>query len=106
MPAGKPMSPARVITDEKLLQLPKDGNKYEVVDGELVVSPGAGLRHENIVGEILTRLRLFARERGLGLALPSNLLYVLPSGNRRRRPPRVGHRPRQRGGVPPPRRRP
>ena len=83
MPAGKPMSPARVITDEELLQLPKDGNKYEVVDGELVVSPGAGLRHENIVGEILSRLRLFARERGLGLALPSNLLYVLPSGNRR-----------------------
>src|SRR5688572_18612662 len=77
------MSPARTITDEELLQLPKDGNKYEVVDGELVVSPGAGYRHESIVAELLMRLRSFAKERLLGDVLPSNLLYVLPSGNRR-----------------------
>jgi Uma2 family endonuclease len=83
VPAGEPMSPTRNITDDELLQLPKDGNKYEVVDGELVVSPGAGFRHENIMGELFTRLRTFAKERGLGLVMPSNLLYVLPSGNRR-----------------------
>lgn len=77
------MSPARTISDEELLQLPKDGNKYEVVDGELVVSPGAGYRHERIIGELVTRLRTFANERKLGEVLPSNLLYVLPSGNRR-----------------------
>jgi Uma2 family endonuclease len=77
------MSPARTITDDELLQLPKDGNKYEVVDGELVVSPGAGYPHEAIVAELLTRLRSFANERRLGEVLPSNLLYVLPSGNRR-----------------------
>ena len=83
MPAGEPMSPARTITDEELLQLPKDGSKYEVVDGELVVSPGAGFRHENIMGELFTRMRSFAKEHRLGLVMPSNLLYVLPSGNRR-----------------------
>jgi Uma2 family endonuclease len=77
------MSPARVITDEELLQLPKDGNKYEVVDGELVVSPGAGYRHEDIVAELVTRLRSYATAKGLGKVLPSSLLYVLPSGNRR-----------------------
>lgn len=77
------MSPARTITDEELLQLPKDGNKYEVVDGELVVSPGAGLRHENIVSELLMRLRSHAKEHRLGQVLSSNLLYILPSGNRR-----------------------
>lgn len=77
------MSPARTITDEELLQLPKNGNKYEVVKGQLVMSTGAGFRHENIVGELVTRLRSFANERRLGLVLPSNLLYVLPSGNRR-----------------------
>jgi Uma2 family endonuclease len=77
------MSPARTITDDELLQLPKDGNKYEVVDGELIVSPGAGYRHEDIVAELVTRLRSFATANGLGKVLPSNLLYVLPSGNRR-----------------------
>ena len=80
---GEPMSPARVITDEELLQLPEDGNKYEVVDGELVVSPGAGWRHERIVAELITRLRSFVSERRLGEVLSSSLLYVLPSGNRR-----------------------
>ena len=54
---GEPMSPARVITDEELLQLPKDGNKYEVVDGERVAMGPAGMRHEDIVMEIGTRLR-------------------------------------------------
>ena len=80
---GEPMSPARTITDEELLQLPEDGNKYEVVDGELVVSPGAGWRHEKIVSKLVTWLRLFVDERRLGEVLPSSLLYVLPSGNRR-----------------------
>jgi Uma2 family endonuclease len=77
------MSPARVITDEELLQLSEDGNKYEVVDGELVVSPGAGYRHEDVVAELVTRLRSSATAKGLGKVLPSSLLYVLPSGNRR-----------------------
>lgn len=36
MPTGEPMSPAYTITDEELLQLPKDGHKYGVVDGQLV----------------------------------------------------------------------
>ena len=35
------MSPARTITDEELLQLPNDGNTYEVVDGELVRLAGS-----------------------------------------------------------------
>jgi Uma2 family endonuclease len=77
------MSPARVITDEELLQLPKDGNRYEVVDGELVVSPGAGLRHERVIMRLTALLLPFVNERRLGELLPSNLLYKLPSGNRR-----------------------
>jgi len=77
------MAPARVISDEELLQLPDDGNRYEVVDGELVVSPGAGLLHERIVRRLLARLDVFVTAKGLGEAFPSNLLYRLPSGNRR-----------------------
>lgn len=70
------------ITDEELLRLPKDGNKYEVVDGELRMSP-AGLPHERIVARLLARLGTFAEERKLGDVLGSNVLYVLPSGNKR-----------------------
>ncbi|PYQ48767.1 MAG: hypothetical protein DMF78_20435 [Acidobacteria bacterium] len=77
------MRPTRVITDEELLQLPKDGNKYEVVDGELVVVSPAGFTHEEVIARLFVKMRSFADERGLGTVLGSNLLYVLPSGNRR-----------------------
>jgi Uma2 family endonuclease len=70
------------ITDDELLRLPKDGNKYEVVDGELRISP-AGLRHERIVARLIGLLGQFVDERRLGDVLGSNLLYVLPSGNKR-----------------------
>jgi Uma2 family endonuclease len=77
------MSHARIITDDELLQLPEDGRRYEVVDGELVASPAAGLRHAMAVAELIAELHSFADERRLGLVLGPNLLYVLPSGNRR-----------------------
>lgn len=83
MPSGEAMSPTRVITDEELLQLPKDGNKYEVVNGELVVSPGAGVPHEKLVIKLAVRLGAFVEAQGLGHVLGSSALYVLPSGNKR-----------------------
>lgn len=77
------MATARnTITDEELLRLPKDGNKYEVVDGELRMSP-AGLPHERIIARLIVLLGSFVKERELGDVLGSNVLYVLPSGNKR-----------------------
>lgn len=77
------MATARTsITDAELLRLPKDGNKYEVVDGELRMSP-AGLPHKRIVARLLARLGTFVEARKLGDVLGSNVLYVLPSGNKR-----------------------
>jgi len=70
------------ITDEELLALPKDGNKYEVVDGELRMSP-AGWLHERIIARLIAQLVVFVEQKRLGDVLGSNALYVLPSGNRR-----------------------
>ena len=42
------MATARTtITDEALLQIPKDGSKYEVVDGKLRITP-VNFHHERI----------------------------------------------------------
>ena len=77
------MATARAaITDEDLLRLPKDGHKYEVVDGELRMRP-AGLLHELIVARLIELLSAYVRPRRLGMVLGSNVLYVLPSGNKR-----------------------
>jgi len=83
VPAGESMSPSRTITDEELLQLPKDGCKYEVVDGELVVSPGAGVPHEKLVIRLAVRLGAYVEAQRLGDVLGSSTMYVLPSGNKR-----------------------
>ncbi|MDB4875265.1 MAG: hypothetical protein JWM41_1711 [Gemmatimonadetes bacterium] len=37
-------------TLEELHSLPDDGNKYELVDGELFVTPAPTPRHETILG--------------------------------------------------------
>ena len=77
------MSPPHTITDEELLQLPKDGHRYEVVDGELVAMSPAGMRHEHVVMELGAILRNFVKAQGLGRVFAPDLLYKLPSGNRR-----------------------
>lgn len=38
-------------TLQDLLNTPKDGNKYELVDGEIVMSP-AGMRHSEVAVNI------------------------------------------------------
>lgn len=76
------MARERVITDEELLNLPKDGHKYEVVDGELVATL-VDFRHELVIPHIGAAVGGFVKEHGLGDVIASNALYVLPNGNKR-----------------------
>jgi Uma2 family endonuclease len=68
------------ITDKDLLRLPKDGRKYELVDGEIRVSP-AGARHGKISLRLGAALLAFVREKGLGEVFDSSTGYRLPGGN-------------------------
>ena len=44
-------------TVEEINALPDDGNRYEVVDGELFVTPAPSYAHQGVVGELFYRLR-------------------------------------------------
>lgn len=46
------------FTADDLDSLPDDGNRYELVDGELLVTPSPNVRHQNVVGELFVALRL------------------------------------------------
>ena len=48
----------RIATEEDLLAMPKDGQKYELVDGEIRVSP-AGDRHSVVALKPAARLLAF-----------------------------------------------
>lgn len=56
--------PTTEWTLEMLHALPDDGKRYELVDGELLVSPGPSVPHQSVAGELYLLLRVWARPHG------------------------------------------
>ncbi len=54
-------------TLEELQRLPDDGNKYEVVHGELFVTPAPGQAHEIVAARLTRLLDPYVAEHELGL---------------------------------------
>jgi Uma2 family endonuclease len=73
-------STVRAATEDDLLHMPRDGRKYELVDGEIRVSP-AGSRHGAVSLQIAARLLAFVKEHGLGHVFDSSTGFRLPGGN-------------------------
>ena len=57
---------ARSWTVEMVRELPDDGNRYEVVAGELLVTPAPGSSHQLVLGRLYGRLRVYLESLGLG----------------------------------------
>jgi Uma2 family endonuclease len=53
-------------TRADLQRLPNDGNKYEVVQGELLVSPAPTPAHDALVRELWRRLNAYCEATGIG----------------------------------------
>jgi len=65
--------PARKMwTEEELQALPDDGHDFELVNGELVMSPKNNFQHEEICADLMTTMRAFAKAKRLGVVLGSN----------------------------------
>lgn len=69
-------------TEAELMSLPKVGGKYELVEGELLVTP-AGLSHESIVVRLVFALEGLMRKHRFGRVWSSNLGYWMKNGNLR-----------------------
>jgi len=69
-----------VHTDADLMRLPRDGRKYELVDGQVRVS-AAGLRHEKIGVRLCSRLLDFVLAHRLGEVFGSSAGFRMPQGN-------------------------
>ena len=54
-------------TVEQLHALPDDGNKYEIIDGVLYVTPSARFLHHRAVYELALLLEPYIRPRGLAI---------------------------------------
>lgn len=55
-------------TTADLELLPDNGNRYEIVDGELFVTRAPGWGHQKVCGNICSELNLWSRQTGLGEA--------------------------------------
>lgn len=58
-------------TREMVLALPDDGNRYELFDGELLVTPAPNLRHQLAVQLLSDAIRPYARKERIGQTLMS-----------------------------------
>lgn len=57
----------RVSVDE-YLDLPEDGNRYQLINGVILMSPRAVPIHQEVAGEVFFQLRAFLRSRKIGRA--------------------------------------
>lgn len=58
-------APAVARTADELDDIPSDGNRYEIIDGELFVTAAPSLAHQRMVGALYVRLRPYAAALGL-----------------------------------------
>lgn len=70
-------APGRVVlTYADYLELPNDRNRYEILEGELAVSPAPGTLHQRVLLRLSRRLADFAERNRLGevLVAPCDVL--------------------------------
>lgn len=61
-------------------ELPDDGNRYECIDGALLVTPSPGNLHQSVVMELALRVAPYVREMGLGYVQHAPLDVELDEG--------------------------
>jgi Uma2 family endonuclease len=67
-----------VLTYDDYVELPDDGNRYEILDGELHVTPAPASRHQIASIELSTILNVFVRANRLGrvLTAPTDVIFA------------------------------
>lgn len=59
------------LTYEDYCLLPNDGKRYEIIDGELFVTPAPRFAHQRVVTRLVRYLSVFVDDHGLGEVLVS-----------------------------------
>ena len=76
------ISEKRNWTDEEFMALP-DGDRYELVNGELIIVGNSGMEHGNLGAFLCGLLEIYARRNKLGLTFDSSTAFTMKTGNKR-----------------------
>jgi len=65
------------LTYEDLRAMPDDGRRYELINGEVFMTPAPRPRHQRTIGRLYLSLADFVEERGLGevLLAPTDVVF-------------------------------
>jgi Uma2 family endonuclease len=70
-----------VWTCEEYMKLPVESTRYEVIAGELHITPPPPVRHQVAVGKLLTRMYAAEEDLGLGILFPGPLDVLFGEGD-------------------------
>jgi Uma2 family endonuclease len=75
--ATKPAKPATLHwTRADLARLPDDGNRYEVLDGRLLVTPQAAFGHQHVAFALARKLADYCERHGVGFVVgPGAIIF-------------------------------
>ena len=73
----------KVWTDAEFMALPDDGNRYELVKGELTNMGNSGALHGYIAIILSAALFALVTSRKLGVLLDSSTAFTMKNGNKR-----------------------
>jgi len=59
--------------------LPDDGNRYEIIDGELHLTTAPHVWHQLVVGNVSTALNIWSNQTGHGLVIPGPGVIFSPT---------------------------
>jgi Uma2 family endonuclease len=76
-------SKATIWTDEEFMALPDHGDRYEIIDGELVTLGNSGMEHGNIGIFLGGLIEIFVRQHRLGVTCDSSTAFKMKGGNKR-----------------------
>lgn len=90
---------AKVLTYEAYLALPEMKQRYDIVDGVLIMAPAPTPTHQWIMQEIFVLLRSFVNERNIGVVLMAPVDLLIQREPLRTRQPDVLYLSAQRSGI-------
>ena len=77
-----PLKNPKIWTDDELMSLP-DGNRYELINGELVDMGNSGALHGYVCSILVMALMNYILPRKLGIVLDSSTAFAMKNGNKR-----------------------
>ena len=79
--ATKYKSHPKIYTYDDYLELPDDGNRYEIINGELIMVPAPYTIHQEVSGNLEFQLRLYIEKEKVGKIYDAPVDVILSETN-------------------------